>query len=87
LGQRSIFLVDNVWVIVDFPGKGIAGLMFECVMLDLCEEMLKGVLVLCDLVVVLEELTIVVGNFMEKKRVDFFPFGIHIKLYDIEINV
>lgn len=54
--------------------------MFECVLLDLCEEMLKGVLELCDLVVVLEEFTIVVFNFMEKKRVEFFPFGVHIKL-------
>jgi hypothetical protein len=65
---------------VDFPGKGISGLIFECVLLYLCEEMLKGVLELSDLVLVLEEFTIVVFNFMEKKRVDFFPFRIHTKL-------
>jgi hypothetical protein len=67
-------------VIVDFLGEDVDRFIFEYVLLDSGKEMFDRDFELCDVVLGLEGLSFVVFDFMEKKGVDFFPFGIHLKL-------
>ncbi len=65
---------------MDFLGEDVDRFIFEYVLLDSGKEMFDRDFELCDVVLGLEGLSFVVFDFMEKKGVDFFPFGIHLKL-------